>query len=130
MVGAFFLSSSRAVEPLDPIAKNGVCSGYENASPYLPHIIAQTIADIEALNADRKAAKEIIDHGWTEKRFLAVEKEAMASFEVVAPHQRTGDSPDGYGRSVNPVKPAKPTRAKPADNGTDEPGAGAYQFRD
>lgn len=93
-------------------------------------VIAQTIADIEALNADRKAAKKIIDHGWTEDRFKAVEKEAMASFEVVAPRQKTADSLDGYGCSVKPVKPAKPTRAKPADTTTDESDANAYKFRD
>ena len=93
-------------------------------------VIAQTIADIEALNADRKAAKKIIDHGWTEDRFKAVEKEAMASFEVVAPRQKTADSPDGYGCSVKPVKPVKPSRAKPADTTTDESDANAYKFRD
>lgn len=93
-------------------------------------VVARTIADIEALNADRKAAKKVIDFGWTEKRFKAVEDEAMASFEVVAPRQKTADSPDGYGCSVIPVKPAKPTRAKPADTGTDEPDAGEFTFRD
>ena len=93
-------------------------------------VIAQTIADIEALNADRKAAKKIIDQSWTEKRFEAVEKEAMASFEVVAPRQKTAVSPDGYGCSVKPVKPPKPTRAEPTDTGADEPVADPYKFRD
>jgi len=54
----------------------------------------------------------------------------MASFEVVAPRQKTADSPEGYGCSVKPVKPAKPTRAKPTDTGTDAPDADAYKFRD
>jgi putative transposase len=94
------------------------------------NVICQTIADIEALNADRKAAMKIIDHGWTEKRFAAVEKEAMTSFEVVAPRQKTADSPDGYGVSVIPVEPAKPTGAKPTDEETDKPDEDTWQFRD
>ncbi|PVA05271.1 DDE-type integrase/transposase/recombinase [Thalassorhabdomicrobium marinisediminis] len=93
-------------------------------------VIAQTIADIEALNADRKAAKSVIDHGWSEKRFAAAEKEAMASFEIVPPRQKTADSPDGYGCSVIPSEPSKPTRANPTTNGAGESDAGAYKFRD
>lgn len=94
------------------------------------NVIGQTIADIEALNADRKAAMRIIDHGWTEKRFVAVEREAMISFEVVAPRQKTIDSPDGYGISVIPVEPARPTRAKPTGHGPDQAGEDTWQFRD
>jgi len=116
---ATWVATRRAMRARDPKRKE-----------WEEDIIAQTIADIEALNAERKAAKGIIDHGWTEERFKAVEKEAMASFEVVAPRQKTADSPDGYGCSVKPVKPPKPARAKPTDTGTDAPDADPYKFRD
>ena len=115
---ATWIATRRAMRARDPKRKE-----------WEEDVIAQTIADIEALNADRKAAKNVIDFGWTEERFKAVEKEAMASFEVVAPRERTAESPDGYGCSVNPVKPAKPNRSKPADNSTVEPDAGEYKFR-
>ncbi|MEP3688194.1 MAG: integrase [Sulfitobacter dubius] len=94
-------------------------------------VVARTIADIEALNAERKAAYKIIDHEWTKERFAAVEKEAMASFEVVAPRQKTADSPDGYGSSVVPVEPAKPVRTKPADTSSGvEHDTNTWKFRD
>ncbi len=85
------------------------------------NVIAQTIIDIEALNAHRKAAYNIIDHDWTEERFAAVEKEAMTSFEVVAPRQKTTDSPDGYGCTVIPVEPTKPSRVHSSDIESGEP---------
>lgn len=116
---ATWVATRRAMRARDPKRKE-----------WEEDVIAQAISDIEMLNAERKAAKKVIDLGWTEERFKAVEKEAMASFEVVAPRQKTADSPDGYGCSVVPVKPAKPTRAKPANTGTDEPDAGEYKFRD
>ncbi len=79
------------------------------------NVIAQAIADIEALNAERKAARGIIDHGWDEKRFKAVEKEAMASFEVIPTREKSAGSADGYGRSIVPVAPTKPSVAKETD---------------
>jgi putative transposase len=116
---ATWVATRRAMRAKDPKRKE-----------WEEDVIAQTIADIEALNAERKAAKKIIDLGWTETRFKAVEKEAMASFEVVAPRQRNTDSTDGYGIRVAPMKPSKPNVAKPDDERTDEPDVGAYRFRD
>ncbi|UOA26050.1 Mu transposase C-terminal domain-containing protein [Pseudosulfitobacter sp. DSM 107133] len=81
-------------------------------------VIAQTIADIEALNAERKAACKIIDHGWTPDRFKAVDNEAMASFSIVVPRETKTPASDGFGRSVVPVSQPKPSVLKDTDAGT------------
>ncbi|MGB0968152.1 MAG: integrase, partial [Halocynthiibacter sp.] len=95
-------------------------------------VIAQAIADIEALNAERKAACRIIDHGWDKKRFQAVEKEAMASFDIVPPRVASTVAADGYGRSVVPVSQPKPVATKETENVTQQSGgtAASWTIRD
>lgn len=78
-------------------------------------VIAQAIADIEALNAERKAACKIIDHGWDEVRFEAADNEALASFNIVAPRETKTPASDGFGRSVVPVSQTKPSVLKDTD---------------
>lgn len=78
-------------------------------------VIAQAIADIEALNAERKAACKIIDHGWNPDRFKAVDNEAMASFSIVAPRETKTPASDGFGRSVVPAPQPKPSVLKDTD---------------
>ena len=92
-------------------------------------VIAQTTADIEALNASRKAECKIIDHGWDAKRFKAVEREAMASFDITPTRDTQVQSSDGYGHSVVPLAQPKPmatkeTAAQEAD-ASDTPSAAA-----
>ncbi|MBU1827649.1 MAG: DDE-type integrase/transposase/recombinase [Alphaproteobacteria bacterium] len=95
-------------------------------------VIAQTIADIEALNAERKAARRIIDHGWDEKRFKAVEQEAMASFDVVSPSEKQVSASDGLGRTVTPVVQTKPSSVKDTagDSAAQEAPADTWKMRD
>lgn len=77
-------------------------------------VVLQAITDIEALNAERKLAYNVIDHGWDEKRFAAVEREAMTSFEMVEPRATLAETSDGYGRSIMPVMPLRVTPAEEA----------------
>ncbi|WP_299928771.1 Mu transposase C-terminal domain-containing protein [uncultured Pelagimonas sp.] len=95
-------------------------------------VIAQAIADIEALNAMRKTESRIIDHGWDEKRFKAVNKEAMASFDVVPNTEKFAGSADGYGRSVTPVPQPKPSAVKETNLDSAQSGADEefWTFRD
>lgn len=95
-------------------------------------VIAQAIADIEALNAARKTERGIIDHGWDAKRFTAVEKEAMASFDIVPAREKSADPADGYGRSVVPAPQPKPSEVKDTDDAVAQAGAAAepWNFRD
>lgn len=80
------------------------------------NVIAQTIADIEALNSARKAECKIIDHDWNEKRFKAVEREAMASFDITPSRDKLVQTADGYGRSVTPVAEPKPVAVKDTES--------------
>ena len=82
-------------------------------------VIAQTIADVEALNSVRKAECKIIDHGWNKERFRAVEREAMASFDITPTRDKQVQTADGYGRSVLPVAEPKPVAAR--DTATQDP---------
>ena len=76
------------------------------------NVIAQTIADIEALNSSRKTERKIIDHDWNQKRFKAVEREAMAGFDITPKRDKQVQVADGYGCSVSPVAEPKPVAAK------------------
>jgi len=76
------------------------------------NVIAQTIADIEALNSSRKTERKIIDHDWNEKRFKAVEREAMASFDITPTRDKQVQTADGFGRSVLPVAEPKLVAAR------------------
>jgi len=81
-------------------------------------VIAQTIKDIEELNALRKAERKVIDHGWDAKRFKSVEREAMASFEITPTRDVKVQAADGYGQSVTPMADPKPVVAKDTGLGT------------
>lgn len=82
--------------------------------------------------AGREAACRIIDHGWDKKRFQAVEKEAMASFDIVPPRVASTVAADGYGRSVVPVSQPKPVATKETENVTQQSGgtAASWSIRD
>ncbi len=58
------------------------------------------------MNNRAKLAFNILDHAWTHERLEKIEKEALASFNVVARRDKTSDPSDGRGRLIIPVAPA------------------------
>lgn len=76
--------------------------------------IFSAIRSIEALTAERKAAYNILDHGWTIDRFNQIEDEAVVSFDIVPTRPVTTEAADSYGMSVVPEEPLKPTQARTA----------------
>ena len=69
-------------------------------------VVDQALRDIEAMNAQAKAAFHILDHAWTEERLQKVESDALTSFSVVPTRAKTTDPSDGRGWTVIPVPPA------------------------
>lgn len=92
--------------------------------------IFQAISDIEAMNAARQLSYRITDHAWTEKRFKAVENEAVSNFEVVPTVQKLAENPEGIGRSIAPRKPVKPSAVKDAleESASETPADGGWDF--
>lgn len=94
-------------------------------------VVLKAIKDIEALNAERKVAYHVIDHGWDDKRFSGVEREAMTSFEVVEARATLAETADGHGRSILPVMPQKVSAAEVAlrDVEAVAPSKAAWSFK-
>lgn len=73
------------------------------------NVVSSAIDAIEELNHNRGLSYNITDHGWDEDQIKTFEKEAYQSLEVVKARAMTEDSPDGYGQTVLPQEPKRPT---------------------
>ncbi|WP_298837721.1 DDE-type integrase/transposase/recombinase [uncultured Roseobacter sp.] len=105
-------------------AKDAKRKGWEE------EVIYQAIKDIKEMNAERQISYRITDHAWTETRFKAVENEAVANFDVVPTTEKTAQAADGYGRSITPSKPVKPSPVKEALEASkgDKPASRRWDF--
>ncbi|WP_299415785.1 DDE-type integrase/transposase/recombinase [uncultured Sulfitobacter sp.] len=86
----------------------------EKRKEWEEEVIYRAITDIKDLNAERQSAYKVMDHEWTEARFKAVEKEATVNFDVVPTRDKTTNPENGFGRSINPVMPEKPSATRDA----------------
>tara|TARA_R110002073_G_scaffold90905_2_gene214378 strand:- start:1517 stop:2575 length:1059 start_codon:yes stop_codon:yes gene_type:complete len=75
-------------------------------------IIFRAMAEIQALNASRMLSFKLLDKGMDEKQLKALEREARGGFAIVPAQSQLAKSSDGYGHSIVPVAPEKPTKAK------------------
>lgn len=75
-------------------------------------IIFRAMEDIQALNADRKLSFKILDKAMDEKQLVALEREAKGGYAILPPQHQLDASPDGFGHSIAPKAPQKPTKAK------------------
>ncbi|MGR3506315.1 MAG: Mu transposase C-terminal domain-containing protein [Paracoccaceae bacterium] len=95
-------------------------------------VVLRAIKDVEALNASRQKASNIIDHGWSKERFEAVEREAMMNFNIIENRPSMVETPDGYGRSIIPVQPEAPAGFTEDRQEPDQaaPVRGAWKMKD
>lgn len=77
-------------------------------------VIADAIESVKKINADAQAFYHVYDHGWSKKRFEAVEAEAGQAFSIVQPRPKTAAAPDGYGQTIAPVPQVQPSLVKDA----------------
>ena len=90
--------------------------------------ISDAIDAIEQLNHTRSLAYNIVDHGWDEDQIKSIEYEACRNLEVVETRPMSEAAPDGYGQTILPQKPERPTasqaghsRRAPSTTSTSEP---------
>lgn len=83
-------------------------------------VIFAALDDIEALNADRKLSYRLLDKGMGEKYLKALEREAKGGFAIIPAQAQLTTSSDGFGHSIAPITPEKPTKAKTQRDGADK----------